>query len=482
MKVLLIYPPETFPVGECYWVHPPLGLAYIAAVLEKAGHRVNILDSVAEKWRRANQDSEGDLYHVGLSWDELKERVASLGPDLVGVSCPFSAQSENAHRVAKIVKDVDADIPVVFGGAHTSALPVQTLKDPNIDFVIIGEGECTILAVVDMLERKEGRSNVIDGLGYKEKDGEIKINHKTKYIEALPFPARHLLPMREYFKARKTRLSRRQPVTTMITSRGCPKRCTFCSIHSVWGYRWRARSPKNVVDEIEHLIEEYGVKEIHFEDDNLTLDKRRMTEICDEMVDRGLDVAWTTPNGVAVDTLDKKLLFRMKAAGCYALFFGIESGNSYVLNKVIRKGLSLERVRKVVGWTREAGIDAYGYFVIGMPGETRKTLQDTLNFAKSLDLDVAWFLIATPYPGTELFETCKSNGYLKNRSPSRLKPRYASIETDHLSAEYVEKFQKRAYMEFELHKFLKHPLRYFRRPHESKWIVRNLVASIRGWS
>ena len=256
---------------------------------------------------------------------------------------------------------------------------------------------------------------------------------------------------------------KRVPYTEMITSRGCPNRCVFCVIHKMCGGFWRARSPKNVVDEIELLFEKYGVKEIHFVDDNLTLDKHRMEEICDEILHRGLDISWATTNGVHVNTLDEALLRKMKKAGCYSLCIGIESGNPYVLNQLIKKGISLEKVSEVVKSTKRVGMDVNGFFVLGFPGETRKTIEDTIQFAKSLDLDGAYFSIATPYPGTELYDQCTSKGYIMNDSPLKLKQAYANITTEVLSTAEVEHLRKKAYSEFRLNRILKHPARLLRR-------------------
>jgi magnesium-protoporphyrin IX monomethyl ester (oxidative) cyclase len=235
----------------------------------------------------------------------------------------------------------------------------------------------------------------------------------------------------------------------MITSRGCPGICVFCSIHSVWGYKWRARTPENVVSEIEKLVNEYKIREIHFEDDNLTLSKLRMAKICDLIIERGIDISWTTPNGVAVQKLDLDLLRKMKKSGCYQLSFGIESGDPYVLRNIIHKPISLDKVRRVVNWSKNLGIWAHGYFVIGFPGEPSKSIQRTITFAKETDLDSASFFIATPYPGTPLYKSASSKGLLKNGFDlAKLRTMDATIDTEYFKAKELTEIQKRAYLEF----------------------------------
>jgi len=471
MKILLILPPETHLITEAPIVQPPLGLLYLASVLQKEGHYVEILDCIVENWRTIVRRKK--FVHIGIDWKEIERRVRASNPDMVGISCLFTCQLDNALTIAKIVKET-INVPVVMGGSHPSALPKETLQNKNVDYVIIGEGENSFAQLI-----KGEPVSLIDGIGYRVRE-EIRVNPKRRYIEnldELPFPARHLVPMKEYFRANMTHASysKRQPATSIITSRGCPKKCVFCSIHTIWGYEWRARSPKNVVDEIETLIQNYGMQEIHFEDDNLTLNGTRMKEICLEILKRKIDISWTTPNGVAIETLTPELLALMKKSGCYALSLGIESGNEYILNSVMKKGLKLETVERVIKWAKEAEIETYGFFVLGVPTETRETIEDTIRFAKKLDLDLASFFVATPYPGTDLYEVCREKGYLKwNGNPVTLTPTQPVIETEMLEQKDLANLQKKAYIEFEVHRLLNHPIRYFTKPRSLKRIIQYL--------
>jgi len=458
MKLLLIVPPSTLSPGDVYFTSFPLGIGYLAAVLEKAGHHVDILDCIIEN-QTPKRNRDGTC-HVGLSWQEIEQRIRKSSPDVLGISCSYSADIVNAKKIARIGKTV-AEIPVIIGGAHSSALPRETLEDGNIDYVVIGEGESTLLLLLNCMERGQIPAH-IDGLAYK-KDGNIIINPKQLFIthlDDLPFPARHLFPMERYTYSKRIHgfQLRRTPYTTMITSRGCPNRCIFCAIHTIWGRKWRPRDPIRVVDEIEHLVKEYGIREIHFEDDNISLSKTRMAKICDEIVRRKLDISWATPNGISVNSLDRDIIARMKRSGCYRLFLAIESGNQSVLDHIIKKGLSLEKAKSVNSMLKEFDIEVNGCFVIGLPGETRNNIQDTIDFALSLELDTVAFSIATPYPGSELYGMCKNN--IINHDFLNFRLNVASMNTDHLSAHEIEHLRNRAYLQFQANKFMKQPFKY----------------------
>lgn len=235
MKILLINPPCNLKNRD-YFVIVPLSLAYLGAVLEREGYEVAILDAIAEDWRNV-EFLTNDIYRRGLSWDAIEKRIEQYHPEVVGITCPFTLRFKNALEVAKIAKKVNPDIITIMGGMHPSALPADILSYPEIDFVIIGEGEYSFLELIKKLERGDAYFEKLDGFGFK-KDGNITINPKKNYIndlDILPFPARHLLPMEKYFESGtgRDKLTRARQMS-IITSRGCPYRCTFCSIHSVW--------------------------------------------------------------------------------------------------------------------------------------------------------------------------------------------------------------------------------------------------------
>lgn len=451
MKVMLIQPSIRIRRNEVFGVTPPLGLGYLAAVAEENNHKVKILDSLVEGYHnKRNWDEEGYGY-LGLNKKEMYHRIESFKPDVVGITVPFTLMYQNALEAAFAVKEFDQDVPVMVGGTHVSADPESILKNDNIDYAIIGEGEKTFKELINYFE-KDLEINSIQGVAYKINNGEVNVNTHREYItdlDSIPFPARHLMDTEEYIKISESHgpLNRKR-YTPMITSRGCPGRCIFCSIHCVWGYKWRSRSVENILEEIEQVIQRYNVKEIHFEDDNISLNRERMKKICEAIIERGLDITWTVPNGIFVNTLDRELLKLMRDSGCYQLNLGIESGNENIRKNVIGKHISTEKIKKVVKEGKKQGIWMHGFFIIGLPEETIREIEDTLKFSREINLDSANFFIATPYPGTELYKTAVSQGYIKDMDYEKLRTMDAILSTENFDPNKLLKLQKRAYKEF----------------------------------
>ena len=421
MRVCLINPPRIHPK---LWGKPsvfqPLDIAYVAALLEKQ-HEVLIIDAPTEGWENL-EEIDATKYRQGLSNEEIATKVKHWSPRVVGVTVPFSGWWKSTYELISAVKSINQDIIIVVLGLHPSARPKECLANPNVDFVVIGEPEQTMFELVDVLEQKnlEGIEKV-KGIGFV-KNGKTVITPLRPPIEdldSLPFPARHLLPMDKYFEAVKETPLRgeiRKPWVMMITSRGCPYDCVFCSIHNVMGKKWRGRSPQNVVDEINQLVHTYKIKQIDFYDDNMTLNKKRMETICDLIVKEGLDIEWYTPNGVRADTLDENLLKKMKASGCKKIRIAPESGVQNVLDKIVKKNLNLKDVEKAVVLSKKVGIKVGCFFVMGLIGETKEDINETIRYAyklKSLGADRFYFSVAMPVYGTELYEQAKKGDFLK---------------------------------------------------------------------
>jgi len=421
MRVCLINPPRISPK---LWGKPsvfqPLDIAYIAAVLEKE-HEVQIIDAPTEGWRNL-EEIDATKYRQGLSNKEIANRVRQWLPDIVEITIPFSGWWGPAYEVVSTVKSIDKNIITVLSGLHASARPKECLSNANIDFVVIGEPEKTMFELAAALKQNTSDLEKIRGIGFL-KNGETVITPTRPPIQdldSLPFPARHLLPMHEYFDAVKENPLRGEickPWAMMITSRGCPHECVFCSIHNLMGKKWRGRSPENVVDEIEQLVHDYHVKQIDFFDDNMTLNKKRMETICDLIVKRGLKIEWYTPNGVRADTLDENLLIRMKASGCKKIRIAPESGVQRVLDDIVKKNLNLKDVENAVVLSKKVGIKVGCFFVIGLIGETKEDIIETINYAyklRRLGADRFYFSIAMPVYGTELYEQARKSGFLKD--------------------------------------------------------------------
>ncbi|MFA5101242.1 MAG: radical SAM protein [Candidatus Omnitrophota bacterium] len=414
-KVLLFIPPaSTFKNRIDINPLPPLGLGYLGAVLEENGIQVKIIDCLIEGWGE-RADLRDGLIRIGLSFDDIGKIIRSYGPDIVGVNNLFTKQRENAHHIYELAKKADRNIITIAGGAHPSVMPGLVLSDPNVDYVVLGEGERTIIDLVHVIEGACDIST-LDGLGYRA-GGSVKIVPKTRFIEdldSLPFPARHLLSMEKYFGLSSSHGDRRKKrFSPVITSRGCPAHCTFCSAYAVWGRRFRSRSPENVINEIRHLRSAYGIEEIMFEDDNLTLDPRRAGAIFDGMIREKFNIGWDTPNGIAAWTLSESLIDKMKKSGCTAINFAIESGNQRVLDDIIKKPVNLEKVKPLVKYARKAGMKVGIFLVIGMPHETKDEIWDSFRLAAQLGIYTPHISIATPYPGSELYDYCVKSKCLR---------------------------------------------------------------------
>jgi magnesium-protoporphyrin IX monomethyl ester (oxidative) cyclase len=393
----------------------------VAALLEKQ-HEVHIIDAPGEGWRNLEL-IDGTKYRQGLRNEEIAAKIRRWSPAVVGITIPFSGWWKPAYEVASTVKSIDKDIITVLSGLHPSARPADCLMHPNIDFVVIGEPELTVFELASVLENgKEANLEKIRGIGFiKNKKTVITPPRPViQDLDSLPFPARHLLPMEAYFAAVKENPLRgeiRKPWAAMLTSRSCPYDCVFCSVHTVMGKKWRGRSPENVVAEMEQLVHTYRVKQIDFLDENMTLDQKRMGTICDLIVEKRLDLEWYTPNGVRADTLDENLLKKMKASGCKKIRVAPESGVQRVVDQIVKKNLDLKKVEQAVVLCKKVGIKVGCFFVIGLIGETKEDIAETINYAyklRRLGADSFYFSYATPVYGTELYEQAKRGGFLRD--------------------------------------------------------------------
>ncbi len=407
-------------------IYPPLGLAYIAAVVREKGFDVKILEANAF-----------DLNH-----EQIKEAIEKYFPDYVAMTGASSMMDE----ITKLCALLPENSKVIFGGIHASSMPDDVLKNyPRIDILVRGEGE---EAIVEILSGKSLEK--IDGVSFRKK-GRIIHNKDAKFIEdldSLPFPARDLLPMNKYFSFE----ARKYPIDYIVSGRGCPYRCIFCADFITSGRKLRARSAENIIAEIKHLVEKYNVKEIDFQDDNFTLYADRIKKFCDLMIETGLNkkIIWKIANGVRCDKLTLPMLKHMKKAGCYMLSLGIESGNQEILNKM-RKAEKLEDIKNAARWCREAGIETRGLFIFGLFGENENTMQDTIDFAKSLPLDTATFHVCIPMPKTEYWEIIKREGQLLDVGWDKYTA-YSEGAFKHgeVTPELMSKMQKKAYKEFYL--------------------------------
>jgi anaerobic magnesium-protoporphyrin IX monomethyl ester cyclase len=441
MKVLLIRPPIKIKKYEMISVGLPMSLLYLASVLEKDKHVVKIMDLFFEGWKNVPIKSGDDIYFT-MDDEWIIKKIEEFKPDLVGISLMFTPQCDEGYRIAELLKKFDKNIKVIVGGAHVCVSPREVLSKKFIDYVCIGEGEKTIEMLANGLPL-----NQIPNLGYKK--NKKKVINKRGCIEDLdyiPFPALHLIEFKNYPSGAALEIVEK-PVGIISSSRGCPGDCVFCNAHTILGKKWRSRSAKNVVDEIEWLVKNYGVKEIQFIDDNVSLDKKRMIDICKGIIDRKIKIRWTVPNGIGVWSLNREVLIWMKKSGCYKLNFGIESGNKQTLKFIGKfKQLSNKKAEEIIKIANDLGIWTHGFCLFGFYDETLKQIIDTLDWTIKLDLDSAGFAIVTPYPGSKLYD------YVKERvgeiNLKEMRPMVASYDTKYFTKEELNKIQVMLYSIF----------------------------------
>lgn len=397
MKVLLIEPPQyhmittNVPsvVDEESGAYPPLGLLYVAAFMEEhSDHEVVILDTILD----------------AMTYQTIEQKIREIKPDIVGIQA-MTFTLIDATNCAKIVKKIDKNIPVVFGGPHVFIYPKETMQIPEVDYIVIGEGEETFTNLVNALAKGDDPSTV-NGLGYRV-NGEYKQTQLVPLmtdLDVLPFPARHLVPQRRYYSV----LAKETPITTMMTSRGCPMQCIFCDRPHL-GKTFRYRSPESVVNEME-VCERMGIKEIFIYDDTFTIRRDRVLEICRQYLERGLTIHWDVR--AHINTITEPMLDAMKAANCTRIHYGVEAGTEEI-TKVLKKGIDLNRTIEVFRETKRRGITTLGYFMIGNPGETKEQAMETIEFARNLEADYIHLSVATPFPATELYRMGFKSGLYK---------------------------------------------------------------------
>ncbi len=396
-KILFINPLQELPIQanqpevfdqEIDYL-PPLGILYLAGYLEKfSNHQVKVIDCGVEQ----------------INYQQLAEKIKDYQPDLVGLTA-LSFTLLDVFTILKIVKEINPAIKTFLGGPHPNIFPNETITFPFVDFIVLGEGEESTKELIDNLEQPE-KLRQIKGIVYKNNNQIINTGKREfiQNLDKLSFPARHLTPYKKYFSI----IAKNSPVTTMFSSRGCPYKCLFCDRPHL-GKIFRARSAKNVVDEME-LCKKMGINEILMYDDTFTIDRQRTIDICKEILKRDLKIYWDIR--ARVNTVDEEVLSLLKKAGCQRIHYGIEAGTQKILN-VLRKGITLKIVEEAVKLTKRAGIQILAYFMIGNPTETKEDIEQTIKLAKKINPDYINVSITTPFPATDLYYLGLKTGVIK---------------------------------------------------------------------
>lgn len=429
MKVLFVNPPQTASKYKFMGViAPPLGIAYMAGVLQENNIDVEILDATAED----------------MDFKDVEKELLKRKPDLVALTA-LTPTIGRALETAQVVKETLPDSIVVMGGYHPTFNFIETLEDENVDIVIRGEGEYIMLNLVQALENQSSLHDV-KGIVFEDKNSkEIVVNPEAPLIQdldELPFPALNLLPMKKY-----RLLDMDTHMTTMITTRGCPMQCSFCSSAAMHGKKIRERSIENIVDEIEYLKTNYDIDTIAFMDDTFTLKKRKVMAICDEILKRNIEIMWGCTS--RVDTLDEKLLKKMKEAGCITIFIGVESADQQQLDNMC-KNTTIAKIENAFKIAHKLKIRTIASVALGMPGDTKEIMNKTVKFVHKLKPNYAIYSLATPYPGTRFYKEAFEKNLIKIKDWSKYTLITPILETIDCSLNDMRKIQAKAFMKFYL--------------------------------
>jgi len=388
MKILLISPMIAQPKTD-----PPSGLCYIQACLDKAGYKDSkIIDET--------------------SYDEVKKIIKNYRPDVVGISC-FTMYRGSSLKLAKMAREIKPDVKVILGGPHATFMWEQIMKNfPFVDFIVVGEGEITTLELIRTLDKNTSLRNV-KGIIFRE-NGELVKTESRPFIEnldELPFPSYRDINFEHYAGAKPPEYYTNEKKASIISSRGCVFNCNFCSTTQFWTRRWRARSAKNVVDEIEWLYKEHDIKFFTFFDDIFTTNTQRVIEICKEIIKRDLKIKWYAET--RVDCISKEMLEWMKKSGCCLVQFGVESGSDKIL-KSINKKITREQIINAFRLVKEVGMKTETLLMVGNPGETKETIEETKSLLDTVKPDIVVVSVTRVFPSTQLYDLTKQQGFISD--------------------------------------------------------------------
>jgi radical SAM superfamily enzyme YgiQ (UPF0313 family) len=426
-KIALVNTPLVEGVAH-HPVFPPLGLAYMAAILEQNYFEVRVFDCpVCE-----------------IDHKKLMSDLSSYQPKIVGITS-MTPTSTSALKSARVAKEACPDTQVILGGPHVTFMDTQTLdEEPATDIIVRGEGEEALLELAKLPDQR-GLQDV-KGIAFRKNGQVVRTGDRTfiQNLDALPRPAYHLLPIEKY------RITGKK-LMPIMTSRGCPFQCSFCVASQMFGARFRGRSPKNVLDELEWLRDEHGAEGLSFHDDTLAFDRKRITEICDGITERNIRLPWGC--GTRADTVTKEVLAKMQKAHCNEICFGVESGCQRIRDS-LKKRVSTEQCENAIKWAKEEGIFVTMSVILGYPGETKETVKETLDLVHKAEPDDVWLCMATPYPGTELRALVEKLGWKMSEdwrlyntmNPIFEDPNLPSAEISKMRKEFYDKFYSPGYI------------------------------------
>ncbi|MCK6556776.1 B12-binding domain-containing radical SAM protein [Candidatus Binatia bacterium] len=400
-RVLLVIPSQINVYGvKIKPAYPALGVMWVAAMLERAGHTCEIVDMDAD----------------GVDVDGVMRRLDEGRFEILGLTA-VTPTYPRALDIARHVKAHTPQVPIILGGIHATVAPMECVREEAFDFVAVGEAEITAVELVDAIAAGATDFSGIKGLVYRGRSGAIVTTEPRPLVANLddyPYPAIHLIKnLRNYAPPDAVML----PAPPIMVSRGCPGQCTYCQTKNIFGRRTRFRSPHNVIGEIRRLVYDYGVKEVHFLDDVLTANRKFLRGFCDLLKQEPYKLHLQVANGLRADMVNAETLSALKEVGLRNVGFGVESGNDQVL-EIIKKGIDKDQVRKAVRIAKDVGLETWGFFIIGLPGDTEQSVRDTIDFAIELDPKYAKFPILKPYPGSEAYRQLDEKGLIDIRDYS----------------------------------------------------------------
>lgn len=468
MNIVLIHPFIKVREVETY-LSEPLGLLCLASYVEetfKQDVNISILDLYALGAR--NPKKEGDFYCLGINDESIiSGKLKALAPDLIGITCNFTAYAKDSLEVAQLIKRNFPKVPIVIGGAHPSIEGGAMLRQsPDIDYIVKGEGEITFANLIRHL-RGEMPKEAIKGLAYRV-DGKVVFNPPQELLEdldVLPIPDRKYIDVEayKYFNKETVWYVRKEPVATIMTSRGCPYDCVFCSTKVVWERNWRPRSLELVFREIEMLIEQYGIREIVINDDQFMTQRKRVMAFCDYFIAKKYDLAFTVDAGISPWLVNKEMLAKMRKAGFYSLRFPIESGCEKTL-KYVKKPVKLDKTRELITEANRLGFWTSSNIIIGFPYETREDALESIKYVYDSALDFTSFLIAKPNAGSDMYDDFKKNGFLEIKVVRGSDFYRSDYDTMYLSAKELNDLIDTASGRWFMHKarFYANPVNFYR--------------------
>jgi len=428
------------PLNRSYVIMPSLGLGYLASILRDNNHNVEILHCLKEK----------------MNYGQLQDYIIKNEFDAIGIQM-FTYDLNIVKKISGMIKRNKPKTIIFVGGYHSSGDPEGTLNYlKDVDFAFIGEVEIALPIFVNKLKKLENNDKgkkilrSIPNLIWRDKD-KIKVN-EYRFIDdldSLPFPAWDLMDPRTYPEAPHGAFIKSWPTAPIIITRGCPFQCTFCAGKTVTGNKVRKRSIDNVIKEIKFLKSRYNVREFLIEDENFTLHKNLVLEFCSRLINERLNINWSCPSGVRLDTLDKEMLASMERAGCHSLSVGVEFGSQRILD-LTKKGMNIETIKKKIALFKKSNIRVTGFFMMGYPGETKEDIKKTIKLAKELDIDRAQFNNFMPLPGSEIYNVLKEEGKLDKLRIDHFFVHDVGFIPEGMTEKELKKLQKKAYLGFYL--------------------------------